>query len=98
MNAYLDELRVRQKTMVDGLNSLGLRTQPSAATPYLWVEVPRPFQDEEFVIDLVERAHVAFTPGSYFGHNGRGYFRATLFMTQQKIEEALERMSKARTW
>ncbi len=98
MRAYLDELRVRQRTMVDGLNSLGLRTRPSAATPYLWVEVPRPFQDEEFVFDVVERAHVAFTPGSYFGDNGRGYFRATLFMSQQKIEEALERIDKARTW
>ena len=98
MKACLDELRVRQKTMVDGLNSLGLRTQPSASTPYLWVEVPRPYKDEEFVFDMVERAHVAFTPGSYFGDNGRGYFRATLFMTQERIEEALERISKVRTW
>lgn len=95
MENYFEALRSRQRILVDGLNSLGLRTETSAATPYLWVEVPEPYSDEDFVINvMIDKAHVAFTPGSYFGDNGRGYFRATLFMTVDKIEEALDRISK----
>jgi len=95
MKDYFVELRARQQILVNGLNSLGLRTEPSAATPYLWVAVPEPYSDEDFVVNImIDKAHVAFTPGSYFGGNGRGYFRTTLFMTNDKIEEALERISK----
>jgi aspartate/methionine/tyrosine aminotransferase len=97
MKDYLDELRARQRILVNGLNSLGLRTELSKATPYLWVAVPEPYSDEDFVINvMIDKAHVAFMPGSYFGTNGRGYFRATLFMTNDRIEEALDRMSKIR--
>jgi LL-diaminopimelate aminotransferase len=99
MNEYLDELRIRQRILAKGLNSLGLKTEPSAATPYLWVAVPESYSDEDFVINtMIDKAHVAFTPGSYFGNNGRGYFRTTLFMTKDKIEEALDRIAKVRTW
>jgi aspartate/methionine/tyrosine aminotransferase len=95
MKAYLDELRARQRILVNGLNSLCLRTESSAATPYLWIAVPEPYSDGDFVVNvMIEKAHVAFTPGSYFGNNGRGYFRTTLFMTNDKIEEALDRISK----
>jgi aspartate/methionine/tyrosine aminotransferase len=98
MEEYFWELRIRQKILTDGLNALGLRTQPSAATPYIWVEVPTPFPDEKFVTELINKAHVAFTPGSYFGANGKGYFRATLFITRDNIEKALARISKIRYW
>ena len=68
-----------------------------AATPYLWVAVPERYSDEDFIVNvMIDKAHVAFTPGSFFGDNGRGYFRTTLFMTIDKIEEALDRMSKVR--
>jgi LL-diaminopimelate aminotransferase len=99
MADYLSELRIRQKIMVDGLNSLGLNTEPSAATPYLWVKVPEPYADEDFVVNvMINKAHAAFTPGSYFGHHGKGYFRTTLFMPKDKIEEALERIDRVRMW
>ena len=47
---------------------------------------------------LIDRAHVAFMPGSYFGENGRGYMRATLFLEKSDIEETLERIRKVKTW
>jgi aspartate/methionine/tyrosine aminotransferase len=97
MEDYFEELRSRQRILVAGLNSLGLKTEPSAATPYLWIAVPEPYSDEDFVMNvMIDKAHVAFTPGSFFGDNGRGYFRATLFMTIDKIEEALDRISMVR--
>lgn len=99
MKDYFDELRARQRILANGLNSLGLRTEPSAASPYLWVAVPEPYSDEDFVVNvMIDKAHVAFIPGSYFGGNGRGYFRTTLFMTKDKIEEVLDRISRVRSW
>jgi aspartate/methionine/tyrosine aminotransferase len=37
-------------------------------------------------------------PGSYFGKGGSGYFRTTLFMARDQIEEALGRIKKIRSW
>jgi aspartate/methionine/tyrosine aminotransferase len=37
-------------------------------------------------------------PGSYFGANGKGYMRATLFLSKGEIEAALERIQKIKTW
>jgi aspartate/methionine/tyrosine aminotransferase len=98
MKEYFKELHIRQRMLTDGLNSLGLKTQPPAATPYVWVEIPASFPDEQFVIKMIDKSHVAFTPGSYFGANGKGYLRATLFMTRENIEQALERIEKAHFW
>jgi len=37
-------------------------------------------------------------PGSYFGNNGKGYFRTTLYLSKEEIETALERIQKMRDW
>jgi aspartate/methionine/tyrosine aminotransferase len=37
-------------------------------------------------------------PGSYFGESGRGYMRATLFLSVREIEETLERIRKVKNW
>lgn len=46
---------------------------------------------------MINEAHVALMPGSYT-ENGRGYMRATLFLSKTEIEEALERILKAKSW
>ncbi len=99
MNSYMEELRIRRDFLVKGLNELGLKTGAPAATPYLWIQVPDGYDDEDFVLNqMINRAHVAFMPGSYFGANGKGYFRATLFLSREKIEQALTRINHVRTW
>jgi LL-diaminopimelate aminotransferase len=99
MAAYFKDLRERRDMLAQGLNGLGMKVTASQATPYLWVEVPEGFNDEDFVLNqMIDRAHVAFMPGSYFGENGQGYFRTTLFMSKEQIEEVLTRIKKVRTW
>ena len=99
MQEYFKELKERRDIFVKGLQELGLRTAVPKATPYLWVQVPEGFDDEDFVLNrLISQAHVAFMPGSYFGANGKGYMRATLFLQKNEIEEVLERIGKIRTW
>ncbi len=99
MQAYFKELKERRDVFVKGLEELGLRAAIPKATPYLWIQVPEGFDDEDFVLNtLINKAHVAPMPGSYFGNNGRGYMRATLFLSRSEIEEALERIRKVKTW
>jgi len=99
MQAYMNELKERRDILAKGLNDLGLQVDVPATTPYLWVKVPEGYSDEDFVLNkMIGEAHVAFMPGSYFGQNGRGYFRATLFLPRNQIIEALERIHKGRNW
>jgi aspartate/methionine/tyrosine aminotransferase len=99
MQAYLQELKDRRDVFTKGLQELGLRVHVPKATPYLWIQSPEGFDDEDFVLNtLISKAHVAFMPGSYFGESGRGYMRATLFLPKLQIEEVLERIKKVKTW
>jgi LL-diaminopimelate aminotransferase len=99
MQEYRQELKTRRDVFVRGLKELGLDIEIPAATPYLWIKVPEGYDDEKFVLDvLIKQAHVALMPGSYFGDNGKGYMRATLFLTRTKIEEVLERIARVKSW
>jgi aspartate/methionine/tyrosine aminotransferase len=99
MQAYFTEVRERRDIFVKGLQDLGLQVSVPKATPYIWIRVPDGSNDEDFVLNtLIRKAHVAFMPGSYFGENGRGYMRATLFLSLAEIHEALERIRKVKNW
>ncbi|MFC1900482.1 pyridoxal phosphate-dependent aminotransferase [Chloroflexota bacterium] len=99
MKQYWNELKERRDIFSRGLNELGLKVEIPKATPYLWIKVPDGYDDEDFVLNkLIKDAHVAFMPGSYFGENGKGYCRATIFLPKAKIEQALDRISKVISW
>jgi aspartate/methionine/tyrosine aminotransferase len=99
MQEYFKKLKERRDIFVKGLKELGLGTEIPKATPYLWIKVPEGYGDEDFVLNtLIKKAHVALMPGSYFGENGTGYMRATLFLSKTEIEEALYRISQVKTW
>jgi LL-diaminopimelate aminotransferase len=99
MQAYFKEVKERRDIFVKGLQELGFKVEVPRATPYLWIKTPGGLDDEDFVLNtLINKAHVALMPGSYFGDNGKGYMRATLFLSKSEIEEALERIQKVKTW
>lgn len=101
MDEYMIELRERRDFFVEGLNRLGFKAQLPKATPYIFPAIPESFDcnDEYFALDvLLNKAHVAMMPGSYFGESGKGYIRATIFAPKQKIEEALQRIEEIRDW
>jgi LL-diaminopimelate aminotransferase len=99
MRRYFDELKERRDIFSKGLNDLGLEAKVPLTTPYLWIKVPEGYDDEDFVLNkLIKGAHVAFMPGSYFGKNGKGYCRATIFLPKAEIEKALDRISQVKDW
>ena len=98
---YMEEVKQRKDTFVNGLNKLGFKCKPPNATPYLFPRIPEAFKDndEQFALKtLLEKAHVATMPGSYFGESGKGHVRVTLFQPKPVIEEALRRINEIRDW
>ena len=99
MTAYWRELTERRDVFTKGLQKLGFEVTVPQATPYLWIKVPEGRSDEDFVLNtIIRKAHVALMPGSYFGQNGTGYMRATIFLSREEIEEALDRIATVRDW
>ena len=99
MREYMEELAERRTTFAGGLRELGFALDTPKATPYLWIKVPDGYDDEDFVLNtLIDKAHVALMPGSYFGVNGKGYMRATVFLPKNEIEEALDRIQSVKSW
>ena len=65
----------------------GLKLAGSAATMYLWVEVPPGETSESFAERLLDRG-IVVAPGSYFGRAGEGYVRFALVPTESECAEA----------
>lgn len=89
-----DNIAVYQKrrdVLVGGLRKLGFKVDPPKATFYLWLKVDGP--SLKFAETMLN-AGIVVTPGVGFGKNGEGYVRMATTQSVQRIEEALERMSK----
>lgn len=85
----------RKEVMEQGLRELGWDVEPSKATFYLWIPVPKGFTSEEFVTVMLEKAHVVVPPGNGYGKYGEGFFRIALTKPVGVIKEALKRMKEA---
>ncbi len=67
----------------------GVRVAGSAATMYIWAEVPDGETSESFAERLLEHG-VLVTPGSYLGSAGEGYFRVALVPSEEECGRAVE--------
>ena len=66
------------------------------ATFYLWLPVPDGYSSVSFATRVLDEAGVNMTPGNGFGEPGEGYFRVSLTVPDQRLDEALERLRKLR--
>ena len=67
----------------------GVRVAGSAATMYVWAEVPDGGTSESFAERLLGHG-VLVTPGSYLGSAGEGYFRVALVPSEEECARAVE--------
>ena len=65
------------------------------ATFYLWIEVPRGYTSTQTTLHLLENTGIVTTPGNGFGDPGEGFFRISLTVSEDRLEEAVFRLSKA---
>ena len=80
--------------MRDQLSAAGITVYGGEHAPYLWLETPAGHDSWGFFDHLLNEAHVVGTPGAGFGAAGEGYFRLSAFNHRDKIDAAMERISR----
>ena len=66
-------------------NSVGL---------FVWAKLPEGIpSSEEFIDAILLEKYIFITPGTIFGSHGEGYIRFSLCVKEEKIQEAIERIT-----
>jgi aminotransferase len=97
-NDYVDEMIAeydrRRRLIVDGLNSLSLKTFEPRGAFYAFPNISASGMDDEtFAEALLQEEKVAVVPGNAFDADGQ-FVRCSYATSYEKIEEALERMNR----
>jgi LL-diaminopimelate aminotransferase len=82
----------RRDLVADALATIGLAVEPPKATPYFWVRVPDGHTSESFAELVLEEAGVVVSPGPAYGPSGEGFFRISLTVPDDRLEEAVARI------
>ena len=91
--AMFDE---RRRAMLAGLRALGLGVgcEPTGAF-YVLANARHLAQDSvRLANEILDRAHVAVTPGAAFGANAEGYLRFSYASSLERIGEGLDRLAR----
>lgn len=72
----------------EAAQSIGLTCFGGVDSPYVWTKCPEGLSSWDFFSLLLEKAHVAVTPGSGFGPAGEGFVRISAYGHREDVEEA----------
>lgn len=79
------------------MTTLGCTYDPQQVGMFLWGRIPDAYDGcEQLTERVLNEARVFITPGFIFGSNGNRYVRISLCAKDEKMDEALERMSRIR--
>ncbi|MFY8036522.1 MAG: pyridoxal phosphate-dependent aminotransferase [Cyclobacteriaceae bacterium] len=77
------------------LDELGCDYAKEQSGLFVWAKAPAHIQDvEKWIDEILYGTHVFITPGFIFGEAGRKYIRISLCATEEKLNEARERIQK----
>jgi succinyldiaminopimelate transaminase len=95
----------RLERVVDVLDAVGVKSQVSGGSFYLWVEVPDDERSAErepgegpewgFTRWLARTAGMLVSPGEFYGPTGAGYVRIAVVQPDERIELAANRLADA---
>jgi aspartate aminotransferase len=92
----VSEFKVRRDLIVEGINSIpGMKCNIPKGAFYTFSSFDYDMSSVEFARFLIEKAHVAVTPGSAFGPNGEGFVRFSYAASRDDISKGLDRIEKA---
>jgi LL-diaminopimelate aminotransferase len=92
MNAVYER---RRDLVCDALAQAGVQITPPRGTIYVWAPVPAGFASAaEYCEHVLEQAAVVISPGGAYGPNGEGFFRISLTTPDDRLLEAVDRLSK----
>ena len=86
--------QARRDLLIEGLARAGWQVPKPAATFYVWARVPGAEPSMAFASRVLHQAHVVLTPGDGFGPSGAGYVRVSLTVSNERLQEAVDRLSK----
>jgi len=85
--------KVRRERVFELLQLLKCEFDDKQAGMFVWASVPSIYKDGYELSDQVlNQANVFITPGGIFGSAGNHYVRVSLCSTEEKIEEAIQRV------
>jgi LL-diaminopimelate aminotransferase len=84
----------RRDLAVTRLTELGWDVQKPKATFYMWLRTPIGMSAADFSTLMLETAGIVVPPGTAYGEQGEGYFRMSLCVDKERLEEAFARMKK----
>ncbi len=83
----------RRDVVVAALREMGLNPDVPQASLYVWFPLPEGWDSAtDFVLNLLEEAHISLAPGTIFGQNGEGFARISLVQPLERLATAMERM------
>jgi LL-diaminopimelate aminotransferase len=92
MNAVYER---RRDLVCDALAQAGVQISPPRGTIYVWAPVPAGFASAaEYCEHVLERAAVVISPGGAYGPHGEGFFRISLTTPDDRLLEAVDRLSR----
>ncbi|MGZ4244504.1 MAG: LL-diaminopimelate aminotransferase [Solirubrobacteraceae bacterium] len=85
----------RRDLVCEALAQAGVQVTPPRATIYIWAPVPAGFATAaEYCEHVLEEAAVVISPGGAYGPNGEGFFRISLTAPDDRLVEAVQRLSR----
>jgi LL-diaminopimelate aminotransferase len=87
------EIYARRRDLVcDALREIGVDVTPPKGTIYVWAPVPEGHTSASYCEMVLEESAVVISPGSAYGPNGEGFFRISLTIADERLQEAVERL------
>ncbi|MFC0270511.1 pyridoxal phosphate-dependent aminotransferase [Metabacillus herbersteinensis] len=82
----------RRNVFINALQEIGWKVEAPPGSFFAWLPVPNGFTSETFADTLLEKAHVVVAPGIGFGEFGEGYVRVGLLTSEERLQEAADRI------
>ena len=85
----------RRDLVCEALVAAGVDVTPPKGTIYIWAPIPTGFASAaEYCEHVLEAAGVVISPGGAYGPNGEGFFRISLTTPDDRLLEAVKRLSE----
>ena len=90
VNSYYRRRRTIVESIMDLLNC---KYDKNQAGLFVWGRIPEEIKScEQYVEDILDKAHVFITPGFIFGKNGNRYIRISFCANEKTLTESLKRI------
>jgi LL-diaminopimelate aminotransferase len=84
----------RRDLVCEALAAAGVDVTPPKGTIYIWAPIPAGFKTaEQYCEHVLEATGVIVSPGGAYGPNGEGFFRISLTTPDERLLEAVQRLS-----